>query len=82
MIFHIVFARPNIIDADHEAHDLAVDSNGNILLLDENDVVTRQIAAGQWVEWSIAPTVVEPVEEEPVDAPNPPWEPEVPTDGE
>ena len=52
MQFHIVYDA-DVMDADIEAHDIAVDDKGNLLFLADENTVVRQIAAGKWIEWRV-----------------------------
>lgn len=51
MMFHVVYTSPNMMDADIEAADIAVGERGDLLFLDAENGVQRNIAAGQWIEW-------------------------------
>ena len=61
MMFHVIYVSNNMFDADIEAADLAVGERGDLLLLDSEDNVVRNIAAGQWIEWRVADEQKDPI---------------------
>ena len=61
MMFHVIYVSDSMMNADIEAADLAVGERGDLLLLDSEDNVVRNIAAGQWIEWRVADEQKDPI---------------------
>lgn len=43
----------DVFDSVVECKDIAVSEQGDLLFIDQGDIVFRQVARGQWIEWQV-----------------------------